>query len=73
MSVCVETREGGAGVKGDQVEAGEEVELKRWDLRRESFEDDTQVRLKISIIVFKASLFHLKHQCLLFVCFSKFF
>ncbi|KAI7813887.1 piezo-type mechanosensitive ion channel component 1 isoform X2 [Triplophysa rosa] len=36
------TREGGAGVQGDQVEAGEEVELKRWGSRRESFEDDTQ-------------------------------
>lgn len=42
------TREGEAGFKGAQDEPGEEVELKRWDSRRESFEDGTQQMLLTS-------------------------
>ncbi len=41
----VETDEGGA-VKAVQGEAGEEVELRPWEARRHSNEDDTKVRLE---------------------------
>lgn len=41
----VETDEGEA-VEAVQGEAGEEVELRLWESRRHSNEDDTKVRLK---------------------------
>lgn len=41
----METDEGGA-VKAVQGEAGEEVELRPWETRRHSNEDDTKVRLE---------------------------
>lgn len=62
----METDEGGA-VKAVQGEAGEEVELRPWEARRHSNEDDTKVRLE-SLWFFTNSaydssyLFYLQHK-----------